>query len=261
MFIVDSHCHLYYEPYIKNLQKTIDECKSKNVRRFLSISVDLETSLKNIKISEKFNEIYCTVGLHPNNVLSGHNDLDKTLNLYIPNTKIVGIGEAGIDLFRSKENIALQIECFEKQIEFCIKNNLPIVVHSRNSENETINVLKKFKNRDLKFILHCFSGSMRFAKECVDLNGYIAFGGMITFKKCLNLAEICKHIPSNKLLVETDSPYLSPHPFRGKVNHPQNTSLVVKKIAEIKQKNFEEISKITTDNFNELFKINYKDNT
>ena len=112
MFIVDSHCHLYYEPYINNLQKTIDECKSKNVRRFLSISVDLETSLKNIKISEKFNEIFCTVGLHPNNVLSGHNDLDKILNLYIPNTKIVGIGEAGIDLFRSKENIALQIECF-----------------------------------------------------------------------------------------------------------------------------------------------------
>ena len=102
MFIVDSHCHLYYEPYIKDLQKTIDESKSKNVKRFLSISVDLKTSLKNIKISEKFDEVYCTIGLHPNNVLSGHKDLDKILNLYSSNTKIIGIGEAGIDLFALK---------------------------------------------------------------------------------------------------------------------------------------------------------------
>jgi len=198
MFIVDSHCHLYYEPYIKDLQKTIDESKSKNVKRFLSISVDLKTSLKNIKISEKFDEVYCTIGLHPNNVLSGHKDLDKILNLYSSNTKIIGIGEAGIDLFRSKDNLALQIECFEKQNEFCIINNLPIIVHSRNSEKETINVLQKFKNKNLKFILHCFSGSKNFAKECIKLNGYIAFGGMITFKKFINLTVICNQIPLNK---------------------------------------------------------------
>ena len=110
----------------------------------------------------------------------------------------------------------------------------------------------------MKFILHCFSGSKNFANECIELNGHIAFGGIITFKKSYVLAEICKQIPLNKLLVETDSPYLSPHPFRGKVNHPQNTTLVVEKIAQIKQKNFKEISKITTDNFNELFKINCK---
>tara|TARA_Y100001958_G_C21181273_1_gene511092 strand:- start:247 stop:1032 length:786 start_codon:yes stop_codon:yes gene_type:complete len=258
MFIVDSHCHLYYEPFINNLKKTIDECKSNNVKRFLSISVDFETSLKNIEISKKFNEIYCTVGLHPNNVLNGRKDLNKILNLYSTNTKIIGIGEAGIDLYRSKNNLAIQIECFEKQIEFCIKKDIPIIVHSRNSENETIDVLKKYKNKNLKFILHCFSGSERFAKKCLELNGLISFGGIITFKNSHDLVEICKVIPLNKLLVETDSPFLSPHPFRGKVNHPQNTSLVVKKIAEIRQLNFEEISKITTDNFNEIFKIKYK---
>ena len=258
MYIIDSHCHLYYDPYVKNLQKTIDECKSKNVRRFLSISVDLETSKKNIEISNKFNEIYCTIGLHPNNIMYGQKDLDKILNLYSPKNKIIGIGEAGIDLYRSKDNLSLQIDCFEKQIEFSIKNDLPIIVHSRNSEEETTEVLNKYKNKNLKFILHCFSGSEQFAKKCIELNGYIAFGGIITFKNSFHLAEICKQIPLNKLLVETDSPYLTPHPLRGKVNHPQNTSLVVEKIAKIKQKNFKEISKITTENFNELFKINCK---
>jgi TatD DNase family protein len=132
------------------------------------------------------------------------------------------------------------------------------VIHSRNSEKETISVLKKYANKNLNFVLHCFSGTEKFANDCLDLNGYISFGGIITFKNSFNLTEICKKIPINKILVETDSPYLSPHPLRGKVNHPQNTSLVIKKIAEIKQKEIDEISAITTNNFNELFKINCK---
>ena len=161
-------------------------------------------------------------------------------------------------MFKSNDNLLKQIECFELQIQFCIKNDLPLVIHSRNSEKETIGVLKKYANKNLNFILHCFSGTEKFANDCLDLNGHISFGGIITFKNSFNLTEICKKIPINKILVETDSPYLSPHPLRGKVNHPQNTSLVIKKIAEIKQKQIDEISAITTNNFNELFKINCK---
>ena len=261
MYIVDSHCHLYYEPFASNLKKTIDECRSKDVNRLLSISVNYETSLKNIKIVSEFEEIFCTIGLHPINVVNEKKNLNKILDLYKPNSKIIGIGEAGIDLYRSSENLKDQINCFHQQIEFCIENKLPLVIHSRDAEKETVDVLKKYANKDLNFVLHCFSGSENFAMECLNLNGYISFGGMVTFKNSAYLNKICYKIPLNKMLVETDSPYLSPHPLRGKINHPENTLLVVKKIAEIKSKTIEDISEITTNNFNKLFNItNKKDN-
>ena len=260
MYIVDSHCHLYYEPYINNLKKIIDECKFKNVRKLLSISVDYETSLKNIEITSEYNEIFCTIGLHPNNVHSSKKDLKKILDLYVPNSKILGIGEAGIDLYRSKDNLKDQTYCFQQQIEFCIEKKLPLVIHSREAEKETINILKNYANKKLNFVLHCFSGTEYFAMECLNLNGYISFGGIITFKNSINLSKICNKIPLDKILVETDSPYLSPHPNRGKTNHPENTFLIVKKIAEIKKKSLQEISQRTTANFNKLFNLTDKIN-
>ena len=114
-----------------------------------------------------------------------------------------------------------QVECFEKQIKFSIKNKLPLIIHSREAEKETINVLKKYANQKFNFIIHCFSGSENFAMECLNMNGFISFGGIITFKNSTNLSKICKKIPMDRVLVETDSPYLSPHPYRGKVNHPK----------------------------------------
>lgn len=255
MHITDSHCHLYYEPYINNLKEMIRESKSNNVSSFLSISVDLKTSLKNIEISSKYDEIFCTIGLHPNNVCKNFQNLDKILDLYKPCSKILGIGEAGIDLYRSKNNLDQQVECFEKQIKFSIKNKLPLIIHSREAEKETINVLKKYANQNFSFIIHCFSGSENFAMECLNMNGFISFGGIITFKNSTNLSKICKKIPMDRVLVETDSPYLSPHPYRGKVNHPKNTLLIVEKIAQIKDKSIQEISEKTTDNFIKLFKL------
>lgn len=258
MYITDSHCHLYYEPYINNLGEMIKESKFNNVNSFLSISVDLETSIKNIEISQKYKEIFCTIGLHPNNVYKSAKNLDKIFNLYNLNSKILGIGEAGIDLFKSRNNLNDQIIYFQKQIEFSIQNKLPLIIHSRDAEIETLNILKRYANQDLNFILHCFSGSEYFAMECLNLNGYISFGGIITFKNSINLTKICKKLPMDRILVETDSPYLSPHPYRGKVNHPKNTLLVVKKIAQIKNKTINEISRETTNNFNRLFKLNDK---
>jgi TatD DNase family protein len=253
--IIDSHCHLYYEPFLSNLKFTIDECKSNNINVLLSIAVDYETSLKNIEISKKHDEIYCTIGLHPNNVANKMTEIDKILNLYGQNNKIVGIGECGIDLYRSNDNLSEQIKIFEKHVDKSIKENAPLIIHTRSADEETYNVLKKFKNYNLTFIIHCFSSDYTFAKRCIDLGGSISFSGNITFKNSANIQSVCKKIPLDKILVETDSPYLSPEPYRGKVNNPKNTYYVAKKISEIRGISLDQVASQTTTNFIKIFKI------
>jgi len=251
--LIDSHCHLYYEPYINDIQGTINECKKNNINKLLSISVDLNTSKKNIELAEKYQEIYCTIGIHPNNVINCYHEFNEIISYYKNNKKIIGIGEAGLDLYRSKDNLSDQIKVFKLHIEFCIKNNLPLVIHSRNSEKETIEILHQYKNNNLKFILHCFSGTKEFAKKCLDLNGFLAFGGILTFNNSNELRELSSYIPLNKLLLETDSPYLSPHPLRGKKNHPKNLIYIANCLSKIKKLTLDDIASITTNNFNSLF--------
>lgn len=251
--LIDSHCHLYYEPYINDIQLTINECQKYNVKKMLSISVDIETSIANINIAKKYPEIYCAVGIHPNSTLNmAEKELEKFENLINKTKKIIGIGETGLDYYRqhSKENQCL---FFTRQIELAIKYNMPIIVHTREAEIDTYNILKKFSDKNLKIIIHCFSGSDKFAHKCIEMGCYISFSGNITFKNADNLRKICKMIDLNKILIETDSPYLSPVPFRGKKNHPSNVRFVCEKIAQIKEIEFSEVSRITTKNFNEIF--------
>lgn len=253
MNFIDSHCHLYYEPYISDLTKTINECKKESINTLLSIAVDFETSKKNIEISNKFEEVYCTIGLHPNNVKEKKHELDKIFSLLNTSKKIIGIGECGIDLYRSKDNLSDQIYCFEKQIQFSIDNKLPFIIHTRESDTKTIEVLNNFRNKNLKFILHCFSGNLDSAKKYIDLGGYISFSGILTFKKNDELRSISKKLPIEKILLETDSPYLSPHPFRGKVNHPKNLKFIAELLAKTRNIDLKEIASITRENFNKIF--------
>lgn len=253
MNIIDSHCHLYYEPYISDLNKTINECKKESINTLLSIAVDFETSKKNIEISNKFEEIYCTIGLHPNNVKEKKHELDKIFSLLNTSKKIIGIGECGIDLYRSRDNLSDQIYYFEKQIQFSIDNKLPFIIHTRESDTKTIEVLNNFKNKNLRFILHCFSGNLDSAKKYIDLGGYISFSGILTFKKNDELRNISKHLPIEKILIETDSPYLSPHPFRGKLNHPKNVKIVAELLANNRGVDLDEIASITSKNFKKIF--------
>jgi len=253
--LIDSHCHLYYEPYINDIEGLIDDCKKNNINKLLSISVDMRTSQENIELAAKYEEVYCSIGIHPNNVNNSFEEFKRTMSLFNKNKKVIGIGEAGIDLYRSKNNLSEQIKIFILHIEFCLQNNLPLIVHSRNSEKETIDILSQYKNTNLKFILHCFNGSKEFAKNCLNLNGSLGFGGILTFKNSNELRDLCSEIPINKILLETDSPYLSPHPFRGKSNHPKNLVYIARCLSEIKKLTPDDIATITTDNFNTLFNL------
>ena len=251
--LVDSHCHLYYEPYVNDIQKTIDECKKNNINKLLSIGVDIDTSKKNIDLAEKYDEIYCTIGIHPNSTSkSKKKDLFELEKLIDSSDKIIGIGETGLD-YNREFNKKEQFFFFQEQIGIGDKFKLPIIVHTRDAEEDTYLILKKNQKKNLKIVIHCFSGSLNFALKCIDLGCYLSFSGNITFKNASELREVCKEIPIDKILLETDSPYLSPHPFRGKKNHPSNVKYVCNEIARIKNINPEAVSKITTDNFNFLF--------
>ena len=250
--MVDSHCHLYYEPYINNIQSTISECKKHNINKLLSIGVNLNTSIQNIELAEKYKEIYCTVGIHPNSTLNANiDDLSHLENLAVKSKKIIGIGEVGLDYYREHDKNK-QFDFFQRQIRLSYKLNLPIIIHTRDAEKDTLKIIKKHINNQ-KFIIHCFSGTKNFARECIDMGGYISFSGNITFKNAVYLREVCKEIDLNKILIETDSPFLAPHPFRGKKNHPSNVRFVCSEIAKLKNTTFDVISKVTTENFNKIF--------
>ncbi len=256
--MIDSHCHLYYEPFINDIKGTINECKKNNINKLLTIGVDIETSKKNIEIAKKYNEIYCTIGIHPNSTSFAKEENLLELELLIDSSnKIIGIGETGLDYYRDF-NKNLQFFYFEKQIEIAKKKNLPLIIHTREAEDDTYSIIKKYSDNNIKFIIHCFSGSREFARKCIELGCYISFSGNITFKNAVNIREICKEINIDRILIETDSPYLAPHPNRGKTNHPSNVRYVCKEIAKIKNIDNDDVSRITTHNFNELFKINYK---
>tara|TARA_A100001015_G_C15029506_1_gene732378 strand:- start:1334 stop:2137 length:804 start_codon:yes stop_codon:yes gene_type:complete len=257
--LVDSHCHLDFKDYCDDFESIIERAKKNNIKYLLSISIDLENFKKINLLTKKYNNIWCTTGIHPNNVDTGIkfnvNKIHDVLSKNIKESKVIGLGETGLDKYRDTKNIANQLESFDIHLKLSGENNLPTIVHTRSAEIETIQMLKsKVKNYNSTGLIHCFSSTKQLAKVALDNNFYISIAGIITFKNAYDLRDIVKYIPLEKLLVETDSPYLAPVPFRGKRNEPSYVKYVVEKIAEIKRVSFDEVAKKTTDNFLSLFK-------
>ena len=251
--MIDSHCHLDHESLHKNLADVINRSKEIGITKLLTICTTLE-SFENIKtIIEKDKMIYGTYGIHPheteNNIVE-KKTIIKSIN---ENEKIIGIGETGLDFFYNYSDRERQINSFKAHIEASIELNKPIIIHSRNAEIETFKILSSYKNENLKILMHCFTGSLEFSKKLLTLDAFFSASGIITFKNSIELQNTFKNIPLEKLLIETDSPFLAPIPMRGKKNEPSFIKYTLEKLSDLKGITVKKMSDITTDNFNKLF--------
>ena len=251
--MIDSHCHLDLNPLYENINDVILRSKKAGITKLLTICTNLE-SFDNIKnIVNKDPMIYGTFGIHPHEV--DKNLISKTLIIEKSKSvdKIIGIGETGLDFYYNNSDKKNQIKSFENHIAACLDLKLPVIVHSRNAEDDTLSILDNYKSTDLKILMHCFTGSSKFAEKLLRLNCYFSASGIITFKNSEELRDTFALIPNDKIIIETDSPFLAPSPMRGKKNEPSFIRYTLEKLAEVKKTNSSKIDKITTDNFNKLF--------
>ena len=251
--MIDSHCHLDHEPLFSDLMNVIKRSKSAGIQKLLTISTSLKSFDRIKKIVEIDDMIYGTIGIHPHETKNDHISINSIIEHLKENKKIIGIGETGLDFYYNNSDKDSQLSSFRKHIEASIKTNIPLIIHSRNAENETFDLLNEYKNDDLKILMHCFTGSKNFAKRLLDLDAFFSASGIITFKNSLDLQKTFDFLPLKKILIETDSPFLAPVPNRGKKNERSFIAFTADKLAEIKKISKDEIIKATTENFNKLF--------
>jgi|TARA_B100000745_G_scaffold211907_1_gene140421 TatD DNase family protein len=253
--IIDSHCHLDYPSLYENLEEVVKRAEFNKVNKLLTICTTLESFEKIKLIIEKYKNIYGTFGIHPHESKKYKNiDSKFILNLKKKYKKVIGIGETGLDFFYNYSDKKIQKKSFIEHIEAATQLNIPLIVHSRDAENDTYEILKsEKKNSNLKILMHCFTGSQNFANKLLDLGCYISVSGIITFQNSIELANTVSFIPIENLLVETDSPYLSPHPLRGKSNEPSYIVHTINKLSQIKNISKEDVIAYTTNNFKKLF--------
>ena len=253
--MIDSHCHLDHDPLLENLTEVITRSKEIGITKLLTICTTLE-SFENIKaIIEKDEMIYGTYGIHPHEAKNNQVDKQTIIRSVNENVKIIGIGETGLDFFYNYSDRERQISSFIEHIEASIELNKPIIIHSRDAEKETFEILNSYKGKNLKILMHCFTGSLEFSKKLQTLDAFFSASGIITFKNSTDLQNTFKTIPLEKLLIETDSPFLAPIPMRGKKNEPSFIKYTLEKLSSLKETTVEKMSEITTDNFNKLFNL------
>ena len=252
--MIDSHCHLDHEPLFSDLKNVIKRSKEIGIKRLLTISTSIESFYRVKEIVNKDDIIFGTIGIHPHETDRNNINSDFFIKNLNENKKIIGIGETGLDFYYDNSDRNKQIESFKIHIEAALKSNIPLIIHSRNAEEKTFDILNEYKKEKLKILMHCFTGSQKFAEQLLEFNSYFSASGIITFKNSRTICEALEHVPLDRLLIETDSPFLSPDPLRGKVNSPENLLYVAKKVSEIKNVALDKIANITSQNFNKIFK-------
>ena len=252
--MIDTHSHLFDEAFKDDLSACIERCKKENVNKVLLVGFSKTTNQQAQELSLKYPIFYPTAGIHPSEAGDNYLEELKYLEEFIQKHKVYAIGECGLDYYYGKDNIENQKVLFEEQIKLSIKYKLPIIIHMRDATQDTFNILKKYSG-NLKGVMHCYSGSLEMAYEFIKLGLHISLGGPVTFKNAKESKRIAENIDINKLLVETDCPYMAPTPYRGTRNESSYVKNVVNEISIIRNEEFEFVEKQTEKNAIELFNL------
>ncbi len=257
--LIDSHAHLDDARYDGDRDAVIARAREAGVEIFITIGCDLATSRSAVALAERYPFVYATVGVHPHEVKHIGDDWYEELRRLAQHSKVVGYGEIGLDYHYNYSPPKLQRERFREQVGIAKDLGLPLSIHSREAQEDTIAILREEKAGTVGGVFHCFTGDAWLAKDALDLGFYLSFSGVLTFQNATMLRDIAKTVPTNRLLVETDCPYLTPAPHRGKRNEPSFVTLVAEKLAEVRAESealdVEQVGRITADNTRRLFKI------
>jgi len=252
--LVDTHAHLQWASFDKDREKVMSRARKAGVEHIVNIGFDIDGSRKAIELAEKYTGLYATVGIHPHKAKQLNQDVLDELRKLSENPKVVAIGEIGLDYYRNLSPRETQKKTFEAQLFLAEKLKLPVVIHNREAHSDTLKMLLKFEGK-IGGVMHCFSGSREMAERCVKSDFYISFAGPVTFPNSHELQKIAKWTRLNKILLETDSPWLSPQDKRGKRNEPAFLPFIAKKIAELKGISVDELAEATTENTKEVFQL------
>lgn len=253
--LFDTHAHYYDTQYDEDRNEVIERARASGVESILTVSSDIASSIENISLAQRYDFIYAAIGVHPHNVLDLNNNIISALTDFASYPKVVAIGEIGLDYFYDNSPREAQKIWFGKQISLAKSLKLPVIIHDRDAHEDTLSIIKSENARDVGGVLHCFTGSIEMAREVMNNNLMISIAGPVTFKNANKLLEVVKYVPEDMLLIETDCPYLTPEPHRGKRNESAYVKLIAEKIAKIKGKSCAQIEQITTSNAKRLFKI------
>jgi TatD DNase family protein len=255
LLLFDTHVHLNAEQFNEDVEEVIERAKEAGLEYMVVVGFDRPTINRALELVEKYDFLYASVGWHPVDAIDMEEEDLQWIEELASHPKVVAIGEMGLDYHWDKSPKSVQQEVFRKQIQLAKRVKLPIVIHNREATQDIVDILREESAQEVGGIMHCFSGSAEVAQQCIDMNFYISLGGPVTFKNAKKPKEVAKEIPLDNMLVETDCPFLAPHPYRGKRNEPAYVRLVAQKIAEIKEISVEEVEEITTKNAKRLFGI------
>lgn len=253
--LFDTHVHLNADQFEDDLEQVLKRANEAGVEQMVVVGFDEKTIKKAIELVETYDFLYAAVGWHPVDAIDMTEEHLSWLEELASHPKVVALGEMGLDYHWDKSPKDVQKDVFRKQIHLAKKVNLPIIIHNRDADQDIVEILEAEGADEVGGIMHCFGGSVEIADRCLKMNFYISLGGPVTFKNARQPKEVAKHVPADKLLIETDCPYLAPHPNRGKRNEPAYVKLVAEEIAALRETAYEQLAKQTTENAKKLFKI------